>query len=322
LYKIVCFELHEPRVREVLTATLPEGFWIEIASEGTLEEKIRMVEDADFILAGSGPVEGEVLRHGVGVRLIQKMGIGTDRIDLAVAAEMGIPVAIAAGANSIPVAEHALLLMLAVYRKLPYVDRTLRAGQWVKNQMRAESRFLAGKTVGLVGLGHVARRLCGLLHGFSTRILYYDIVRPSEEEERAFGVEFSSSLEALLAASDVVSLHVTLTPQTRHLIDERNIRASKPGAILINTSRGTVVSEAALYDALVNGPLAGAGLDVFEVEPPPADLPLFHLDNVVVTPHVGGAVLDNVAIVAGHSFDNMVRMVRGEPLPADDLVVT
>jgi D-3-phosphoglycerate dehydrogenase len=321
VYKIACFDPHEPEVKQTLLSILPEGFSIEVATAGTLEERIRMAKDADFILAGWTPVETKVIESGKRVRLVQKMGIGYDKIDVAKAEELGIPVAITAGSNATPVAELALLLMLAVYRKLPYVDRSLRQGIWLKNRMRAETHFVSGKTIGLLGFGNIAKRLCGLLAGFSNRILYYDIVRPTEAEEHALGAEYRPSVEALISSSDIVSIHLPLTKATRYLINENNIRAFKEGAILINTSRGGVVSEAALYDALVNGPLAGAGIDVFEAEPPLKDNPLFALDNVVVTPHMGGAVLDNVTIVANHSFGNMLRVIKGEPLRAVDVVV-
>jgi D-3-phosphoglycerate dehydrogenase len=321
LYKIACFDPHESKVRQALFSMLPESFSMEVATVDALEERIRMAKDADFILAGWTPVEKQVLESASKLKLIQKMGIGYDKIDIAKAEEMGIPVAITAGSNAIPVAEHTLLLMLAVYRKLPYVDKSLRQGKWLKNRMRAETRFITGKTVGLIGLGHIAKRLCTLLTGFSVKILYYDIVKPTKEEEHALGVEYCESIEKLLSLSDIVSLHVPLTNATRNLINENNIRAFKQGAILINTSRGEVVSESALYDALVNGPLAGAGLDVFATEPPSVDNPLLKLDNVVVTSHIGGAVMDNLAIVASHSFDNMLRVIQGEPLRAADVVV-
>lgn len=320
MYKIACFDPHEPAVRDALFSMLPEDFSMEVATVDTLEERIRIAKDADFILAGWTPVEKQVLESASRLKLIQKMGIGYDKIDLVKAGEMGIPVAITAGSNAIPVAELALLLMLAVYRKLPYVDKNLRQGKWLKNRMRAETRFITGKTVGVIGLGHIAKRLCKLLAGFSVKILYHDIIRPTAEEELALGVEYCESIEKLVSISDIVSLHIPLTNTTRNLINENTLCAFKKGAILINTSRGEVVSESALYDALVNGPLAGAGLDVFAIEPPSIDNPLLKLDNIVVTSHIGGAVMDNLAIVAKHSFGNMLRVIHGEPLPAADVV--
>jgi phosphoglycerate dehydrogenase-like enzyme len=321
MYKIACFDQHEPEVKQILFSILPRGFSMEIASENTVEERIRIAKDADFILTGWTAVEKEVLENGKKLKLVQKMGIGYDKIDISEAKKLGITVAITAGANATPVAEFALMLMLAVYRKLSYVDKSLRQGLWLKNRMRAETKLLFGKTVGLLGFGNIGRMICRLLRPFSTKILYYDILRPSREEEEALGVEYCQNLEKLLSSSDVVSVHLPLTNGTRNIINESNISSFKKGAILINTSRGGVVSEAALHKALANGTLAGAGIDVFENEPPSVKNPLFALDNVVVTPHMAGAVLDNVINVGKHSFENMVKVLNGEPLRASDVIV-
>ena len=321
MYKIACFDQHEPEVKQILLSILPRGFSLEIASENTLEERIRIAKDADFILTGWTAVEKEVLENAKKLKFVQKMGIGYDKIDVSEAKKRGIPVAITAGANAMPVAEFALMLMLAVYRKLPYVDKNLRQGLWLKNRMRAETRSLFGKTVGILGFGNIGKMLCRLLRPFSARILYYDIVRPSREEEEALGVEYCQNVEKLLASSDVVSVHLPLTNGTRNIINELNISSFKKGAILVNTSRGGVVSEAALYKALTNGTLAGAGIDVFEDEPPSFENPLFALENVVVTPHMAGAVLDNVINVGKHSFENMLKVLDGKPLCASDVIV-
>jgi len=321
VYKIVCFDPHEPEVKETLFSLLPEGFSLQVAGEATLAEKVQIAKDADFILAGWSPVETEVIAGTNKVRLIQKMGAGYDKIDIAKADAMGIPVAITAGSNALAVAEQVVLLMLAVYRRLPYVDKNLRQGKWLKNKMRAEARFLSGKTVGLLGFGHIAKKVCALLTGFSTKILYYDVVRPKPAEEQELGATYCESIEKLIASVDILSIHCPLTKETRHLIDANKLRLFKPGAILINTARGAIIDEAALYQALTDGTLAAAGLDVFESEPLSLDNPLLRLENVVVTPHMGGAVMDNVANVARHSYGNMIKVINGEPLRAADIVI-
>jgi D-3-phosphoglycerate dehydrogenase len=265
-------------------------------------------------------VTAALIENCTTVRLIQKYGVGIDKIDVEAARRAGIPVAIAAGANAAPVSELALALMIAVNRRMAFADRETRAGRWPRNVMRSSCFQLDGKTVGLLGFGAIARQTARRLAGFDVDVLYHSrqrADRATEDSLRARAV----SLDELLAGSDILSLHVPLTPATRHLIDAAALRKMKPGAILINTARGAVVDETALYEALASGQLRGAGLDVYSTEPPRPDHPLFRLDNVVVMPHAGGGVFDNVPRVMGHAFDNMRRLLAGQALPAADVVV-
>ena len=258
-----------------------------------------------------------------GLRLIQKWGIGVDKIDLGAARARGIPVAITAGANAIPVAEFTLLLMLAVLRRLPYREAQLRDGEWnrARGDTRLQARQLRGKLVALVGLGAIGRQVAKRLQAFDTEVRYFDIRRPTPAEEQSLGVRFQE-LDALLPEADIVSLHVPYTPATRRMLSRERIARLRPGAIVINTARGEVVDEVALAEALVAGHLGGAGLDVFGGEPPAPDHPLLavQVPGLVLAPHVAGSVFDNVANVARHAFRNIQRVLDGQPLPPADLV--
>jgi D-3-phosphoglycerate dehydrogenase len=216
---------------------------------------------------------------------ISKVGVGIDMLDLDAMERHGVRLAWSRGTNSRSVSELALAFMLALVRHLSTVTRLVRAGEW----RQVQGRTLTGQTVGIVGFGHVGRDLAALLGAFSCRVLAYDVVPledlPSHVEE--------TSLQALLEASEIVSLHAVLSEDTENLLDRERMRAMREGALLINTSRGGLVDEEALFEALTSGHLGGAALDVFSVEPP-LDSPLLGLDQVIATPHVGGSTAEAV----------------------------
>ena len=256
------------------------------------------------------------------MKMIQKWGIGVDKIDCVAAEEQGIPVYITAGANSIPVAELAVGLMFAVNRKIPYVDATMRAGQWVKSKMRAQCQMIHGKTIGLLGIGNIAKEVAKMLRGFeNTQVIYYDVIRLSPEDEEKYQATYVP-FEELLRRSDILSIHVPLLTSTKHMVDAEQLAQMKSDAILINTARGGVVNEQALTEALKAGRLRGAGLDSFEQEPIDPNNELLTLENVVLTCHCGGGVSDNVLHVTEHAFSNIEKFSKGEPLnPKDHFVV-
>jgi phosphoglycerate dehydrogenase-like enzyme len=216
---------------------------------------------------------------------ISKVGVGIDMLDLEAMERHGVQLAWSRGTNARSVSELALAFMLALLRHLPSVTRLVREGEW----RQVQGRTLSGQTVGIVGFGHVGRDLAALLGAFSCRVLAYDIAPledlPPHVEE--------ASLESLLEASEIVSLHTTLSDDTRNLLDSNRIGSMREGALLINTSRGGLVDEQALFEALVAGHLGGAALDVFSVEPP-LESPLLGLDQVIATPHVGGSTAEAV----------------------------
>lgn len=309
-----------PEVRAAIAACAHAGQHLHFAESEARQEQLALVRTAEVIVSAGSVVDAALIAGGEKVRLIQKWGIGVDKIDLDAARARGIPVAITAGASAGPVAEHALALMLAVYRRLPLADRQVRAGIWQPAQLRVACRQIGGKTIGLLGFGNIARMLAHRLRGFDVEILYNDVRRADAVTERGFGAHHVS-FDTLLERSDILSLHLPLTAESRAIMNAAAFARMRQGAVLINTARGGLVDEAALHEALVGGRLAGAGLDTFASEPLPAGHPLLALDQVVVTPHSAGSVFDNIPNIAGHVLDNIARFARGEPLPPADIIV-
>jgi phosphoglycerate dehydrogenase-like enzyme len=246
------------------------------------------------------------------LKLVQLLSAGYDAVDIEAARRAKVPVSNNGGANAISVAEHAIMLMLTVARKVVWQHANVSGGRWRGNGPAPRMYELYDKTLGIVGLGTIGKKVARLAKAFGMRVQYYDIARLSEDAEDAMGVKFRL-LRELLRTSDVVSLNVPLNDSTRHMIGADELAAMKPTAILVNTCRGPVIDEPALCRALGDGKLFGAGLDVFDREPPPADNPLLKLDNVVLTAHFAGPTWDNHVARFRNAFDNVQRVARGEP---------
>jgi phosphoglycerate dehydrogenase-like enzyme len=258
--------------------------------EGEILRGDRLVEflrGCELAITGLEPIDDELLARRPELRVISKMGVGTDMIDLSALERHEVRLAVTPGTNARSVAELVVAFAVSALRRVEQSGRELRDGVWRQDK----GRLLSDRTVGLVGFGAVAREVAELLTGFRCSILACDTVPPSDAPAYVRLVE----LDELLAESDVISLHVPLTPETSHLIDEKALNRMPAGAVLINTARGGLVDEDALYRALVGGRLAAACLDVFAVEPPEGN-PLLELPNVLATPHIGGSTEE--AIVA------------------------
>lgn len=318
--KVSVLDVMAPEVQAEILDLAGTDFKIRFAQSNERAELLDLVSDCDFLLIGPEPVPQALMERCGRVRLIQKWGVGVDKVDLDTARRMGVPVAIAAGSNAGPVSELALALMMAVNRRMMFADRKIREGGWPRPVMRGSCFQLDGLTVGLLGFGAIAQATARRLTGFDTRVLYHSNRRAEASIEQALRAQ-KVPLEQLLAESDILSIHVPLNEKTHHMIDAKAIAKMKRGAIIVNTARGSVIDEVALYEALVSGHLRGAGLDVMEAEPPAADNPLLKLDNVVFMPHAGGGVFNNVRKVMGHSLGNMRKVLAGEPLAAADIVV-
>ena len=241
-----------------------------------------------LIVRSDTKVDAEVIARGDKLRVIGRAGIGVDTIDVDAATHRGIIVMNTPQANTTATCEHTMAMMLALARNIPQADASLRRGEWTRSKFMGVQ--LHGKTLGIIGLGRVGTQVARRAQGFGMEVIAYDPY-VSEEAARANKV-LLVSLDELLAQSDFVTLHSSLTPGTRGLLDAANIAKMKTGARVINVARGALVDMQALYEALVSGKLAGAALDVFEEEPPPPDLPLFKLPNVVVTPHLGASTAE------------------------------
>ena len=299
-----------PSLAEQLVGFAGAGLRIAIRAESDDIGFAAAMQDADVLWHVLKPCTAEVIAGAPKLRLIQKIGVGVNTIDLAAAAARGIAVCNLPGTNARAVAEMTLLLILAALRRLPLLDRATRAGDgWRLDPALQDSLHeLGGKTVGLVGYGAIPAVLAPMLRAMGCRLVYTArTAKPEAIAERR-------ALADLLAESDVVSLHVPLTPETANMIDAAAFTRMKPGAVLVNTARGGLVDQAALVGALTGGHLGAAGLDVFAAEPAGADNPLFTLTNVVLAPHVGwltSGTFDRSFVLAA---ENCHRLRDGRPL--------
>jgi len=298
---------------KVLDFLAPQADWLDIryCAEDDDATFYRELTEAEVIWHVLRPLSGADLERAERCRLVHKLGSGVNTIDVDTATRLGIGVANMPGANAPSVAEGAVLLMLAALRQLPALDRATRAGRgWPSDPSLGETvRDIGGCTVGLVGYGNVAKRVERIVLAMGTP--------PSEvlhTSTRDDGHPGWRTLPDLLATCDIVSLHLPLTDATAGLLNTEAIALMKTDAVLVNTSRGPIVDEPALVDALRTGGLAAAGLDVFAVEPVPADNPLLALDNVVVTPHVTWYTADTMRRYLTQAVDNCARVRDGEEL--------
>jgi phosphoglycerate dehydrogenase-like enzyme len=294
----------------VLGIVEPESDWLDIrwCHEDDDETLHRELAWADVVWHVLRPLSGADLRRGTRLRLVHKLGTGVNTIDVDAATASGIAVANMPGANAPSAAEGTVLLMLAAMRRLVELDSATRAGEgWPTDPTLGETvRDIGDCTVGLVGYGNIARRVERIVTAMGA-----DVLHTSTADD---GTPSWRPLAELLAASDIVSLHLPLTSASEELIDRSALTLMKPGAVLVNTSRGGVVDETALVDALRSGRLAAAGLDVFAVEPVVATNPLLALDNVVVTPHVVWYTRDTMRRYLDHAVDNCRRLRDGRDL--------
>ncbi len=268
--------------------------------------------EADFIGVIAKPFTREMISKAHRARLIQAFSAGFDTIDATATFEAGIPLATTKGANAVSVAEHVFGMLINLHRRIPYAFAALRSGGWPQIEMYQGSvAELSGKSIGIIGLGNVGRAVARIARGFDMRVIYNDIVRPPVELELELQLTFLEKPE-LLKQSDIVSLHVPLTAETAALINHDTLTLLQPAAILVNASRGEVVDQAALVEFLQAGRITGAALDVFEQEPPDSNSPLLQMENVIVTPHMGGAAREAVERNFRWGYQNIQRVARGE----------
>ena len=304
-YKVGYFLPANEAVYGVIRSALPEGMCLVTLTGEDPREEVDAIRDLDFLV--SVKATEEMIDAAQKLRLLQLPGVGYDQVNLKAAARKGIPIAVAASGSSDAVAEHAMLLMLAVSRRLVELASSLRCGKWWMWERRTVSRGLFGKTLGVIGMGRIGQEVAGRAAAFGMPVQYYDVVDVMRVESYRY-----SPLDELLQTSDFVTLHCPLNAQTRGLLDRSHIGMMKPGAILINTARGGIVDEQALQEALAEGRLAGAGLDVFAKEPPDPNDPLLHMDQVIATPHVSTGTLDSLQTKASLYADNIRRVLAGK----------
>ncbi|WP_428491497.1 NAD(P)-dependent oxidoreductase [Rhodopila sp.] len=294
--------------RELLPANLDTV----IARHGSAEFNAALADAVCLVGFGDGTMNDAFYRSAPKLKLIQLLSAGYDRCDIEAARRAGVPICNNGGANSTAVSEHAILLMLAVCRRLVWQHGNVAAGRWRGNNVDDVKLYeLKNRTLGIVGLGTIGKKTARLAKAFGMHVQYYDIVRLTEDQADELGVRFAL-FEEVLRSSDVVSLHVPLSKATRHMMGAAQFRMMQQSAYLVNTCRGPVVDEPALIEALSAGTIAGAGLDVFDSEPPPPNNPLFALPNVVLSAHLAGPTWDNQYTRFRNAFDNCQRVVRGD----------
>jgi phosphoglycerate dehydrogenase-like enzyme len=298
---------------DIAMTMLPPGYEF-VVVDPTGPEFNEASRSAEYFMGfARNPLGPDFYANAKKIKLVQLISAGYNTVDIEAARKAGVPVANNGGANSVAVAEHTLMLILATLKKLAWQHNNVVAGKWRVGDF-SETRLyeLAGKRVGIVGLGNIGKKVARRLKGFDCETVYYDIIRLAEHEEDALGVKYVLPDE-LLRTSDVVTLHVPLTELTKNMMSERELGLMKPTAVLVNTCRGPVVDEIALHKALITRRIAGAGLDVMADEPPSKDNPLLNVDTCTITPHMAGPTWENWAKTFRNAFDNVQRVAAGRP---------
>lgn len=283
----------------------------------TLEELnydclIREAVDADYLLvSGRLPIDDGVLTAATHLKMIQRTGVGTEMLDVEASKQRGIPVYVNAGVNAQSVAEHTLTLILACLKRLPQINHQTHEGVWKKQQVGVTTHELKGKTVALVGMGNIGRLVAQMLQPFGAKVVYTDVFRQSEEVESRLGLTYCESFEALLPQSDILSFHCPLTKENTEMLNSKTFAMMKQGAIVVNTARGKLINPEDLYDALQLGLLAGAALDTHYEEPVKEGYRLAELDNVILTPHIGGLSYEAFETMMHDAMQNIKAFEEG-----------
>jgi phosphoglycerate dehydrogenase-like enzyme len=298
-------------IAEIAQKTAPSGFDLVVVRNERAELEPALAT-AEYVICYPNVISDDAFyKAAPRLKLFQLLSAGYDDVDIEAARRARVPVCNNGGANAISVSEHAIMLMLAVSRRVIWQHNNVSGGRWRGNGPAPMMYEVFDKTLGIVGLGTIGKKVARIARALGMRVQYYDVARLPEHEEDALGVRFRL-LREMLRTSDIVTMHVPLNDSTRHMIGAEELALMKPEAIIVNTSRGPVIDEVALTKVLSEHKLFGAGLDVFDQEPPPADNPLLKLDNVLLTSHFAGPTWDNHVARFRNAFDNVQRVARGE----------
>ncbi len=284
----------------------------------TSREEYGRIADADYIILRTLNLNAEDIAAMNKVKLIQRWGVGFDSVDIQAAGEKNIPVAVTFGINSTPVAEMAMALTLAVYRNLVPMTTGIQEGKWEREVYSKTSYTINGKTVGVIGIGNIGRKVAALFQTFGATVLYYDLFRLSPEREEELGLTYYD-LDEIWDKCDIVSLHAPATPETTHMVNAESLARMKDGAVLINTAREELIDMDALVQAVKNGKLLGVGLDAVEEETM-SKQPFRGMDNVVLAAHLGGNTADNSVHMAKRCAEQVAAISEGKVLSAPHLV--
>ncbi len=293
---------------EILKSVVPEGFTVETLEELSYECLLHQAVDADYLLvSGRLPIDEGVLSAAKHLKMIQRTGVGTEMLDMGAIKKHNIPVYVNAGVNARSVAEHTITLMLACLKRLPQVNVDTHNGIWKKQQQGLTTHELYGKTVALVGMGNIGRTVAAMLQPFGVKILYTDVFRQSVEVEEKLSLTYRESFEALLPEVDILSFHCPLTPENTGMLNKATLAKMKDGSIVVNTARGKIINPDDLYEALQSGHIVSAALDTHYEEPVKEGYKLAELDNVILTPHVGGLSYEAFQSMMAGAMENIVN---------------
>jgi lactate dehydrogenase-like 2-hydroxyacid dehydrogenase len=314
-HKVFYFSHAPQNVYDIIREEVPPEFELVSLDEDSDSERKQKIAECEVVIVAAKPMRREFVEAALRLKLLHHQGVGyQDTVDVHALKVRNIALALTPAGTTVGVAEHTVLLALAVCKRLTFADSELRQGRWHINSLRPTSFEIFGRTVGYIGMGRIAREAAVRFKAFGTSGLYHDpFVHLSAEEEHELGVT-RVGFEELVARADVITLHVPSGKDTHHLIDEAVLRRMKPQAIIINTARGTIIDEKALCRALQEGRIAGAGLDVFEEEPFRTDNPLAALPNVVLTPHISAGTRDALKAKMRSLFQNVQRFFEGQPM--------
>lgn len=298
---------------EILRSVVPEGFEIKTLDELSYDCLVKEAIDADYLLvSGRLPIDEGVLSAAKHLKMIQRTGVGTEMLDVEAIKRHDIPVYVNAGVNAQSVAEHTMTLILACLKRLPQINRQTHECVWRKQQTGVTTRELKGKTVALVGMGNIGRLVAGMLRPFGAKVIYTDVFRQSEEIEKMLNLTFCDKFESMLPKADVLSFHCPQTKENTEILNSRTLGMMKQDAIVVNTARGKLINPDDLYEALTNGQLSAAALDTHYEEPIKAGYKLAELDNVILTPHIGGLSYEAFHSMMKGAIENIVAFEEGK----------
>lgn len=297
---------------EILKSVVPDGFEVKTLDELSYDCLVREAVDADyFLVSGRLPIDEGVLTAAKHLKMIQRTGVGTEMLDVDAIKQHGIPVYVNAGVNAQSVAEHTLTLILACLKRLPQINQQTHQGVWKKQQVGVTTHELKGKTVALVGMGNIGRLVAQMLQAFGANIIYTDVIRQPSETEQRLGLTYYNSFETILPEADILSFHCPLVKENTEILNQRTLEMMKEGAIVVNTARGKLINPDDLYEALASGHLSGAALDTHYEEPIKEGYKLAELDNVILTPHIGGLSYEAFHQMMADAVENIVAFEEG-----------
>jgi len=298
---------------DILRSVVPGGFRVETLDSLNRENLLRQVVDADyFLVSGRLAIDEEVLAAAPHLKMIQRTGVGTEMLDLGAIKRHGIPVYVNAGVNAQSVAEHTLTLILVCLKQLPRINKQTHSGVWNKQVTGLQTRELNGKVVGLVGMGNIGRIVSRMLNAFGANVFYTDVIRQTQAVEKDLNLTYFSTFEEMLPKVDILSFHCPLTADNVEVLNARTLSMMKPGAIVVNTARGKLINPNDLYDALVSSRIHSAGLDTHYEEPIKEGYKLLDLENVILTPHIGGLSYEAFHSMMKEAMDNIVAFESGQ----------